>query len=397
MPLYPHRRVFGHREHRFRSDSQPQGSLPLRSRELVVKLTSSLLLIILASVSVIRSEAVIESFKYEPFVVAPDPVEEFLPFGTGIGRSFAFANHQDGAYGSRVRFVNTSLGNLTFEWRDIVLPGALAFHVGRIYDSEWVEARGGAGLFASADFGPGWRLRPGDFILESLDGSDLTLYPDNGTKIEFKRVSGGAFRLRLEGPGPWQEIVPGESGTLLARLPAGVIKTFSTGTLVGLYLLQEIRDANGNWLRLSWRNDRLQRVENSAGAFVEVVREAGRNFPSERVVAIQDSAGRTVHFRYDRGGQLVESAAPGEIRTAFTYDSAGRLSSVFDGAGRLLFGASYNKEGQVDRFRRSSGDIKFRYDPSLGVTTVRSALGNEARFFHDGAGAHLADRRSPRL
>ncbi len=355
-------------------------------------MTSGSLAVVLALISTIGAEAIIESFKYEPFLVAPDPAEEFLPFGAGVGRSFAFANRQGSTYGSRVRLVNTSRGNLTFEWRDIVLPGALAFHVGRVYDSEWVEGHGVAGVLTRGDFGPGWRLRPGDFLLVSRAGASLTLYPDTGTSIEFERGPGGSFRLQVDAPGPWIEIVPAANGRLEAKLRGGVRKTFAPGVRRGLYLLETIRDPNGNWLRLSWHNDQLQRVENDAGAFVEVVRAGKRNASrshdsaGDRVTEIRDSAERTVHFHYDRAGNLIDTLAPGEIRTAFTYGPVGRLSSVSDGMGRLLFGATYDQEGRVKRFRRYPGDIEFRYEKSSASTIVRSALGYETGYFHDNIG-----------
>ena len=57
-------------------------------------------LVLIVGALAIRGESpTIESFKYEPFRVAPDPVGELLPSDTGITRTFAFVNLQGNRYG----------------------------------------------------------------------------------------------------------------------------------------------------------------------------------------------------------------------------------------------------------------------------------------------------------
>lgn len=48
---------------------------------------------------------------------------EFLPLRDRPNRSFIFSNDQSDTYGTRVHLVNTTRGNLTFQWVDLVFNG----------------------------------------------------------------------------------------------------------------------------------------------------------------------------------------------------------------------------------------------------------------------------------
>ena len=95
--------------------------------------------------------------------------------------------------GLQVGFVNVSTGNLTFERRDIVVPGRRRVVFSRIHDSR---------IPGNADFGPGWRLSLDEEIV--VDG-DTASYADRtgaryrfppGIRRDVRAGSDGAASLR---------------------------------------------------------------------------------------------------------------------------------------------------------------------------------------------------------
>src|SRR5688572_10646277 len=60
---------------------------------------------------------------------------EFIPLPDRADRGLIFSTDQGAPEGSRVNFVDTARGNLSFLWVDGVLEGEIPILLGRAYDS----------------------------------------------------------------------------------------------------------------------------------------------------------------------------------------------------------------------------------------------------------------------
>ncbi len=374
------------------------------------RLPPCLLLVLLASAStLVVSE--IPSRQPASFSESTDPASEYIPSGLRVRRSPVLPNKQGSEYGISIQLVNSSRGNLTFKWHDLVLPGHIPFTVGRTYSSDSVPPpadRRGSAIFSdapwgerdarvraacAADFGPGWRLSPVERILLRPGGARLELHADNGRSYRFVRSLEGAFVPEHDRPEvKWEEILPLTHDVLEARIAGGMVHTYERGQSPGLYLLAEKRDANGHWVRLSWKGDLLTRIENDGGAYVEVDRRGSRTGVAEpdsshhRISALRDSAGRAVRFRYDIRGSLVESIAPGNSLTRWEYDSEGRLIGVHDSLARRLLATEYDAGSRVSAFQMGGGRLSFEHDRVTHGTSVLNATGDRTLIHHDPEG-----------
>lgn len=315
---------------------------------------------------------------------------EFLPYPRGSHNGLVFSNEQRPECGARVRFVNSSCGNLTFQWVDLALPGPVHLTVGHVYDSSWVGATGLAAEVAAADFGPGWRLRPGDFLILGPDGTSLTLYPDDGTHLDFVRRERGTYVPRQLDSSTWGPISALGDGGLQAAVVDGSIKVFRPSSRAGLYLLSEIRDPSGEALRLVRDADRITQIEGSSGPLVEFTRQGlilGKQ-PSgfDRIVLIRDTIHRGVIFRYDNSGALSETVTPRSERFALEYDKARRLVAARGPLGERMLGVTYGTDGRVSQLSRYEEWLSFQYDPQAGRTLVVARDGGQTTYLHDSSG-----------
>ncbi len=293
-----------------------------------------------------------------------------------------------------MRFVNTARGNLTFQSVDIVTPGPPPHYVAHVYDSRAAGAAGGLeAAVAAADFGPGWRLRPGDVLVLSPDGGGLTVHPDDGTTVEFVREGDGRFVPVPPSGREWQAIVAFEGGRLEASLDGGTVKTFLPAVEPGLYLLAVVRGIDGKHLRLVREQDRLTWIESSTGASIEITRQGLVQWrkPSswDRIVLLRDSSDRAVIFRYDNQDRLRETVDSGRERFLLRHDGRGNLLGVDPAARGSLLDVAYHPDGSVKSVRRHRSRVRFSYDVAARQTAVRGDGGGETIYRHDELGATI--------
>jgi RHS repeat-associated protein len=70
---------------------------------------------------------------------------------------------------------------------------------------------------------------------------------------------------------------------------------------------------------------------------------------TDRLVAITYPNGRSLHYTYDSGGRRIRSVDQDGFTVNYSYDSAGRLSELTDGAGAIIVSYSYDAAGRISR------------------------------------------------
>lgn len=283
-----------------------------------------------------------------------------------------FANRQSVFYGARVEMVNVGRGNLTFLRRDLVTAGRLPLVAGRVYDSSLGEG---------ADFGPGWRLSGAETI-ETLDKGHLLWRDETATAVEL--APAGQFYVPVDvEPGQKPEIRRVGASRIEILRRNGISKEF---TLLGdRYRLTRVVDRNGNAIDLEYEQDRLARMENESGRFLEFKRDE-----SGRIVSIRDDRSRKVEYRYNQLGLLEEVRDLGGSRWSYQYDAADRLQAAIDPLGHAHLQASYDAGGRVSSLK--SRGAFYRYDYSPGRTLVSDGSGRSSLFLQNEAGVTTAVR-----
>ncbi len=288
-----------------------------------------------------------------------------------------FSNDQGPTAGSRLRFVNTSRGNLTFDWVVFLLPPTLRAHVGRVYDSGDAAGVPMGSEETAGDFGAGWRMVPGDRILASPGEPRLRLYRDDGTERDCLPREGGDYLCADDGEEGPIRISPTPDGGLVATLDGGLTRTFSPSGSGGMFRLSEIRSPEGDWAHLTYRDDRLVLLEDSGDGRIEVIHEEldGTRPGLVRVTELRDETGRAVRLRYGTGGELIEAATFRAGGFLLDYDEVGRLSrlaSIHDGD---LLRARYGPEGRLEHLDTPERGYRFHSDEARGTTEMETGDG----------------------
>ena len=281
----------------------------------------------------------------------------------GLGAAtFVHPNPQSILDGLRVGFVNVSSGNLTFERRDIVVPGRQRVTFARIYDSR---------IGNNADFGPGWRLSLDEEIVVDDEGA---LYVD--------RV-GASYRFRRAGdthlvPDP---MVPGHSGTRLEFSGQSATLVLGDGRIKlferlhkehARWSLRRIETRNGDWIAISHRDGRLETVFDGDGEILRVVRDA-----NGRISSVADRHGRNVRYNYD-GPRLAQVRDYGGNHWSHDYDASNRLVSALNVDGEAYLRVGYDETGRV---AWSDAEAKFAFDYRPDRTFAKNRVTGERQVF----------------
>ncbi len=274
-----------------------------------------------------------------------------------------FVNEQTPLYGVQLNYVNVGRGNLTFLNRDLVRLGRLPIVIGRVYDSQ---------LSVPGDFGDGWKLSVAEFI------------QIEGTRLRYIDASGSEHWLTLEGgrirsPYPHLTgIVGGRQAGRSAELEVGgLTKRFRQ--IGDEFYLHEVRNGEGDQLRLEYEGTRIVRVVSAHGRFVALHRD-----PNGLVTHIEDDAGRQVIYEYDGAARLISVTDVGGRLWRIEYDAAGRLTHVVDPRGVDALAATHGADGRVSTVRVLFDSMSFEYRG--GLTVARNAFQQAASFWQDPSG-----------
>ena len=133
--------------------------------------------------------------------------------------------------------------------------------------------------------------------------------------------------------------------------------------------------------RLSYRAGLLRRVVGVEGEVFKVSRRA-----DGRIAAVSDRHGRSVEYRYDTTGRLMDVRDIAGHLWWHEYDAANRLTAALAPGGEALLRASYDERGRVAWLDDGRRHV-FEYAPGR---TVVEAGGGRRVFEQDPAGATWA-------
>ena len=266
-------------------------------------------------------------------------------------------NPQSIADGLRVGFVNVSSGNLTFQRRDIVVPGRRPAMFSRIHDSR---------IGANADFGPGWRLSLDEEMV--VDGRGMSYVDDTGARYRFRAGAGAhlvvdpmaprhaATRLTLSGRAA--ALVAGDGQTrLFERLDPAQSR----------WSLRRIEWPGGDWIELAHEAGRLSAVGDAEGEMLRVTRDA-----EGRVASVVDRHHRQVRYEYDRLGRLAVVRDLAGNTWSHDYDDANRLTAALGEDRAPYLRAVYDASGRVAR-TLGEAELAFEYGPERTVVADRTS------------------------
>jgi YD repeat-containing protein len=114
---------------------------------------------------------------------------------------------------------------------------------------------------------------------------------------------------------------------------------------------------------------RLIRISDSVGRWIELIWEG------ERIVKARDFTARSVQYIYTPEGRLSERVDPDGGVTRYTYDGAGRLSTIADARGIVYLTNEYDEKGRVIRQLGPNGEeiVRMTYRQAGQVTVEGEA------------------------
>jgi RHS repeat-associated protein len=228
----------------------------------------------------------------------------------------------------------------------------------------------------------GWDLRSsvrsdGTIVISSGDGSQRLFQPDS-------RTQGVYFAQPLD------------YGTISNVNGRSLVLQERDGTRYGFDgtgHITSITDTNGNSITASYAGDNITRLTHSSGQFLQIDYNA-----AGRIIKLTDPVGRLTTFTYDASNEHLLSVtdfdgtvtsyqyasgpgaalanaltlitSPSHVNTHLSYDSEGRLASIFGDGNVEVTSFSYDTAGTVS------------------ITTPASAAspGGTTRYFHDERG-----------
>ena len=261
---------------------------------------------------------------------------------------------------------------------DLALPGPLPFELKRMYSSK-ASSR-------DVGLGPGWAHTLGWEV--EVQRRRITVWNEQGIAVDFPVIPVGGEAL-----GPWGWVLRREPWGFAVDADDGLWHLFSAGDEAGKrFKLTAIQDRNKNRIAITYEDDRLVEVVDSAGRTIRVLStKEGRiaSFQVKNAIA----EGRWIAFAtygYDDSGRLVSATDADGFSARYGYDDADRLTDDADRTG-LTFHFRYDEEG---RCIESWGDYPGRRDPSLvddvpkflqdGVTRVKGIHHCKFEYFPEG-------------
>ena len=136
-------------------------------------------------------------------------------------------------------------------------------------------------------------------------------------------------------------------------------------------LLMAVEDQNGQCIRLTYDNGRLQRITTPFGYELDVKLREGR------LIQLKDSMGRTMQYRYENG--FLSDVVHMDLGiTHYQYDRRGYLVKAVDQAKVTYLQNQYDDAGRVVLQTLANGDTyEAEYHPESRRVTVRSSIGQK--------------------
>jgi RHS repeat-associated protein len=264
--------------------------------------------------------------------------------------------------------INTASGNFVEVETDLACSGLVeGMTFKRTYNSR--SDRVGA-------FGRGWSSWAGVRLLARSEGVGY-VGPD-GQEATFPRMGHGYGRVI----GVDALVESLESGLALRWLGGGERWVFDDAGLL-------VEVSRGPGTEIVYRHD--------DGRLVELVHPGGRSVclewdeGAERIAGLACSDGRTVTYRYDAGGNLVEVDGAAGPR-CYELDELGRVVSVIDADGVVELVNTYDEDGSVlEQLSPFGRRTYLSYLPGgVTITSDDDEDGPINTYIHDAAGRLLA-------
>lgn len=216
----------------------------------------------------------------------------------------------------------------------------------------------------SGVMGTGWQFSLGDTLTTDSDGS-LVLRRGTGRTDRFATAAGSTALFPVTNT--TDSLTRATDGTYTLRSAgASLSRTFSaTGNLLAILDGTAVRvsldyDPSGHLAAAHYRGKLISFATDSAG----------------RITSIKDGASRSVGFSYDAAGRLAQQTNADGGTTAYEYDSAGNLTAISWGGGKTAIAYS----GDTGSFSVASvsmpdGAVR-KYDTPRSPSEIRVTDGN---------------------
>ncbi len=297
-------------------------------------------------------------------------------------------------------FVNVTgglkLGHFSLQYQDLAIPVAgVPLTLLRRYDS--LDS-------STGDFGPGWRLGLPGQVTDSANGQGFNTTTrvyvtlPNGTREGFTfnpTLPSVYFPVWFPGFTP----DPGVTDTLSAPSdalfnsngtffdlsgpysPTQFTLTTKYGTVYNLSEaagLEKVSFPNGNTLTVS-----ASGIISSTGVAITFQRDA-----QNRIGAMVDPKGNTIHYAYDAAGRLSKVTDENNNVTTFTYQGTSNyLTGIAAPGGCHPVTTVYDSAGRVASTTDSAGNQTLHtYDPANHQSTLTNSLNGLATTTYDGNG-----------
>ena len=120
--------------------------------------------------------------------------------------------------------------------------------------------------------------------------------------------------------------------------------------------IDRITDPDSNYVAFAYNADtNLTSVTSSFGSSITL------SYTSNLVTGVSDSAGRSLSYQYDAGGNLTNCVDPEGFKWAIAYDSAHQIVSLTDPEGIMTISNRYNALGQVTNQISATGESWNQY------------------------------------
>ena len=299
-------------------------------------------------------------------------------------------DHVSQRNGFPVGSVYTSTGNLIIHQTDLFVPGKIPIQVGRTYHSNGVDLQE-LGLEIRPGFYP-WQMNYTRLLLLTA-AETLELLTSSGELLSFTYdAAAQSYHPPTTEPTLHDRIeYDPENNRFVDYFRDGSKHSFEQTMVLGLYVLAQVRDNNGNIQELSYNEHlqcvRIQNVDND-GTLRNWVDLTYDNVGLLRSVAHGE---REVTYDYidgmlssvtDLNGHLVE----------YDYGESGKLVAVRDGENRS-FNIRYDRQtGQVTVLESATEAVSFSYDPIERKTEMTDGNGLPTLFSYDQSGRTVSVR-----